>query len=189
MRVFAVVGSRVLPPCGGRLVARVCAALVRSGGSLVVGCATGADSAALSAALSGGFVGSVRCFSAFSAGGVGACGVSAVGVVSAFEAAGGCVSWLAGGGLAVPVRARLAVRAAAVVSAASVGCVGFLSSPASVGTSRALLLAAGRGLRVVVFPVGFAPSLLPSLGAGVWLPCESGGVWSSAWVWSPTSFF
>lgn len=190
-RRFAVVGSRSLSVSASPLVARVCSALVRSGGGLVVGCASGADEFVLSAALSLGFVSSVSCFSAFAADGSGSAGsVSAVSVVSAFAAAGGSVVWLAGGGLSVPVRARLAVRASVLVSAASAGCVGFLASPASVGSVRALSLAAARGLRVVCFPVGFSGALLPPLAAGGrWLPCASAGVWSAAWQWEQKTLF
>jgi len=189
MKIYAVVGSRALPPCGGQSITRACDSLIRAGGTLVVGCAAGADAAVLSAGLKGDYVKSVKCFAAFDFDGFGACKVSAVGIVKEFEAAGGAVTWLAGGKLAVPIRARLAMRAKVVVSEATAGCVGFLSSPDSVGTTRALELAVKRGLKVVVFPLEFDPSLLPSLGAGCWLPCKSGGVWSSAWVWSPTSFF
>ncbi len=108
--VFAVCGSRSLPASAGGLVSRVCAALVRFGGSLVVGCAAGADSLVLSTALSGGAVpvSSVRCLAAFGVGGVGSAGAaSAVSVVAAFASAGGSVEWLTGGALSVPVRGAL----------------------------------------------------------------------------------
>jgi hypothetical protein len=176
MKIYAIVGSRGLRSAGVKL---ICDEIVSRGGQLVVGCASGVDAAVLSAALAGGYVDSVRCFAAFAAGGAGACGVSAVGVVSAFAAAGGCVSWLAGGGLSVPVRARLAVRAAAVVSAASAGCVGFLASSASVGSSRALSLAAARGLEVQAYPCGFDGEDLPIIGNGRWRQSDD------AWVWLP----
>lgn len=190
--VFALCGSRSLPASAGGLVARVCAALVRSGGSLVVGCAVGADSLVLSSALSGVVpVSSVRCFAAFGVGGVGSAGaVSAVSVVAAFAAAGGSVEWLVSGALSVPVRARLAARSRAVVSAASAGLVAFLSSPSSRGSLGAASFAAARGLRVVAFPAGFSGAAAPPLGpAGAWVPCEKSGVWASAWVWVPSSLF
>lgn len=176
MKTYAIVGSRSL----SLPLRPLCEKILERNAEIVVGCATGVDASVLRAALAGGFVGRVRCFAAFDADGAGAAGgVSAVSVVSAFAAAGGRVSWLAGGGLSVPVRARLAVRAAAVVSAASAGCVGFLGSPTSVGSSRALSLAAGRGLEVQAYPCGFDGEDLPVIGDGRWRQSDD------AWVWLP----
>ncbi len=183
MGVVAVVGSRFLPVGSAALVGRACAGLVRSGRSLAVGCASGADGAALSWALAAGAVSSVACFSAFAASGAGACGVSAVPLVRSFASRGGAVSWLAGGGLSVPLRSRLPARASAVVGSASAGLVAFLSSPSSRGSVRACRLAAARGLPVCVFPLGFSSALLPSLGRGRWVSSGRSGVWAASWLW------
>lgn len=179
---MAVAGSRSLPPSAFPLVARVASALVRSGRSLAVGCASGADLAVLS---SGVPVSAVRCFAAFGPGGVGAWRCSAVSAVLAFAAAGGSVSWWAGGGPAVALVPRLAARTSACVSAASAGLVCFFASTSSRGSLLAASLAVGRGLPVLAFPVGFPGSSLPPLGAGSWLPVGGSGVWASAWRWVP----
>jgi len=183
--VVAVAGSRALPPAGLALVGPVCRSVVASGRSLVVGCAVGADAAVLSAGLP---VSAVRCFAAFGRGPgfAGAWRGSAAPAVGGFAASGGAVSWLAGGPLSLPLRARLASRTSAVVSAASSGCVVFFGSPASRGSALAARLAVGRGLPVFGFPVGFSGALLPSLGAGEWVPFSGFGVWASAWFWMPS---
>ncbi|WP_456378823.1 hypothetical protein [Thiolapillus sp.] len=178
-RVFAVVGSRQLPSGGAALVGGVARVLVRSGGSLVVGCATGADAAVLNSVPSS----LVLCLSAFGRGGAGSCRVSAVQQVQAHHAAGGAVQWWAGGPASVPLPARLRGRTAAVVAAANSGLVAFFGSPASRGSALACRMAAGRGLPVVAFPLGFHGLQLPVLGAGQWVPCERGRVWSGAWQW------
>jgi hypothetical protein len=60
--IVAVAGSRTLPPQASPLVAAVCRSVLRSGRSLAVGCAVGADAAVLGAGLP---IGAVRCFAAF----------------------------------------------------------------------------------------------------------------------------
>lgn len=95
-----------------------------------------------------------------------------MGPVAAAVAAGAAVRWWAGGGPSVPLRARLAARTRAVVAAATAGLLLFPSSPVSRGSWLAARCALTRGLPVVVVPLGFAPSLLPSLGAGRWAPCS-----------------
>ncbi|BAO43896.1 conserved hypothetical protein [Thiolapillus brandeum] len=177
--VVAVAGSRQLPPGGTALVGRIVGSLVRSGSSLVVGCATGADAVVLSSAPAA----QVQCLAAFGPGGAGACRVSAVSQVVAHAAAGGQVQWWAGGGASLPIAVRLSHRTQAVVGAASSGLVAFLSSPSSRGSLLACRAAAARGLPVVVFPLGFGGLSLPALGAGQWVPCDRGGIWSAAWQW------
>ena len=179
--VVAVVGSRSVPAAGAAVVARVARGLVGSGCSLSVGCCVGVDAAALSAVP----VPALRVFAAFGPGGVGACRWSAVGLVGAFAARGGSVSWWAGGGPGVPLAARLVSRSRAVVAAASSGVVAFFASPASRGSASACRFAAGRGLPVLAFPLGFAGAALPALGAGAWVPAGGAGVWSGAWRWVP----
>ena len=188
--VVAVAGSRALSGAGLALVGPVCRSVVASGRSLVVGCATGADAAVLSAGLP---VSAVRCFAAFGSGPcyAGAWRGSATPAVGRYAASGGRVVWLAGGPVSVPLRARLASRTSAVVSAASAGCVVFFGSPVSRGSALAGRLAVGRGLPVFGFPLGFSGGFLPSLGSGFWLPFNGSGPWVSAWVWqsSQLGFF
>ncbi len=177
--VVAVAGSRSLPAGGVALVAEAARVLAGSGCSLVVGCCRGADAAVLSAVPAS----SVRVLCAFGPAGKGAGPVSAVAPVLAFAVAGGAVAWWAGGGPSVPLFARLARRTRAVVSCASSGLLLFPSSPASRGSWLAAELAVVRGLPVVVVPLGFAPSLLPSLGAGGWVCANASGVFAGAWRW------
>lgn len=175
---IAIVGGRQVPSAVVEQVAEVACMLVARGHSLVTGCATGADRAAIAAALAGRVpLASLQVLAAFGPGGEGACQVSAITSVEAFAARGGGVIWWAGGGPGVPVRARLAERAARVVAIASGGLVAF--QPGA-GSWRACRLAVRRGLPVVVFD-----RVLQSLGAGRWVPCPGGGVWSQAWHWCP----
>jgi hypothetical protein len=177
--VVAVAGSRALPAGGAVLVAEAVQLLAGSGCSLVVGCCRGADAAAVSAMP----VASARVLCAFGPAGEGAGPASAVGPVLAFAASGGAVAWWAGGGLSVPLFARLARRTRAVVSRASSGLLLFPSSSVSRGSWLAAELAVARGLPVVVVPLGFSPSLLPSLGAGGWVRANASGVFGGAWCW------
>lgn len=179
--VVAVAGSRSLAGAGLALVGPVCRSVLASGRSLVVGCAVGADAAALAAVPPS----AARCFAAFGPGGAGAWRGSAVSAVAGFAAQGGAVSWLAGGPLSVALPARLASRTSAVVGAASVGLVVFFASPGSRGSALAARLAVGRGLSVFAFACDFQASLLPPLGAGAWVPVCGAGAWSSAFRWVP----
>lgn len=173
--VVAVAGSRALPASASALIVRVVSDLAASGASFVVGCCVGVDAALLAAVPGSVPPYLVRCLCAFGAGGVGSGGFSAVGQVSAFAGFGGAVSWWAGGSVAVPLYARLSVRTRAVIASASAGLVVFFSSPVSRGSLLACHCALARGLPVVVFPVGFAGSALPLLGAGAWVPVGGGG--------------
>jgi len=182
--VFAVAGSRSLSPEGLALVGPVCRALVASGNSLAVGCATGADAAVLAAGLP---MSAVHCLAAFGPGPgfAGAWRGSAAPVVGGFAASGGRVSWLAGGPLSVPLRVRLTSRTSAVVAAASSGLVVFFGSPSSRGSALAARLAVRRGLPVWAFACGFPASQLPALGSGAWVlvspgPLSGSVLWSSA---------
>lgn len=181
--VVAVAGSRALSPAGLALVQRVARVLVASGRSLSVGCAVGADAAALAAVPPS----AARCFAAFGPAPAcaGAWRGSAAPAVAGFARAGGAVVWWAGGPMSVALPARLAARTAAVVGAASVSCVVFFGSPSSRGSVLAASLAVGRGLPVFAFPVGFVGSALPSLGPGSWVPVNGRGVWGLAWRWVP----
>lgn len=171
--MWAVAGSRLLPPGGAAVVSFGLAAV--SPPAVAVGCCLGADAVALGCLAPS----RLSVFAAFGPGGAGAGRWSAVAAVSVCAALGARVSWWAGGGLAVPLPARLAARTRAVVGAASSGLLLFPASPASRGSWCAARLAAARGLPVVAFPLGFAPGALPALGRGGWQPSP----WRGGWRW------
>ncbi|MFC2992977.1 hypothetical protein [Halomonas tibetensis] len=175
--LVAIIGGRQLSPAAAAHVQALAAQLAGRGFTLVTGCCTGADQAVIAAALVGTVpVEALQVLAAFGPGGQGACPVSAVAAVEAFAAGGGAVSWWAGGGPGVPLRARLAGRAAQVInSAASV-----VAMHPGRGSWRACRLAAARGLPVVVFSASPV-----SLGAGHWQPVCAGSLWSSAQRWMP----
>jgi hypothetical protein len=185
--IVAVAGSRVLPASGSALVAQVASGIVGGGGSLVVGCCSGADAAVLSSVP--GFIppSLVRCLCAFGSGGVGSGSASAVAAVSSFAGAGGSVQWWAGGPASVALRVRLAARTRAVVAAAGAGLVVFFASPSSRGSLLACRYAVSCGLPVVAFPVWFPVSKLPSLGAGSWVPLAGYGGFK--WVANQVNLF
>ena len=171
--MWAVAGSRCLPPGGASVVSFALAAV--SPVAVSVGCCLGADAVALGCLAPS----RLRVFAAFGPRGAGACRWSAVAAVSVCAALGARVSWWAGGGLAVPLPARLAARTRAVVGAASSGLLLFPASPSSRGSWLAARLALARGLPVVAFPLGFAPGELPVLGRGAWQPAS----WRGGWRW------
>lgn len=199
MSLVGFVGSRGLSSRWSALVGRVVSSVARAGRGVAVGCASGGDALALAAALpSGGGlrVPLLRVFAAFGPGGAGACGVSAVSLVSqvaSFPSAffgGGLrclVSWWAGGGPSVPLRARLRGRSSAVVAAVAAsgsgrGLVAFVSGGpgASRGSWRSVRLAAAAGVPVVVFPCGCSRSCFPVVLGSRWVSAGS-GVWASGW--------
>jgi len=175
----AVAGSRALPAGGAAQVSQVCQALVAGGRQLVVGCATGADQAAVQLVP----VKAVQLFAAFGPGGAGAGPASAVSTVARYAGAGGAVTWWAGGGPGKCLSVRLVRRTRAVVGAAGAGLVVFFASPSSRGSLLAARFALARGLPVLAVPVGLPASGLPLLGPGSW-SAVGGGVCSS-WVWVP----
>ena len=200
-----VCGSRELWPEGVALVDAVTRSLAASGGSIVTGCAVGADLAALRAARAVG--GRVQVLAAFGPRGVANAGrASAVAAVCRAAAAGVPVTWWAGGPASVPLRARLAHRSLAAVRqvAAQRGpgsrVVAIISSlprlpwqgagpwyPCGSGAWSTIVAGAALGLPVVVFPVGLARGAsLPALptGPGSWVPAGA-GLWSAGWAWSP----
>ena len=163
---------------------RVVAGLSASGAGLAVGCASGADRLALSAALALPVVPLLAVFAVAS-------GPASAPALASLPP--GVVRWSAGGpsesgGFAssVPFRARLACRSRALVAALPAGSplVVFFASAASVGSALAARAAAARGLPVFAFACGFPASSLPALGAGSWAP-EASGVLSGSWRWCP----
>jgi hypothetical protein len=174
--MWAVAGSRRLPPGGSAAVAAALAALGPV--PLAVGCCMGADGVVLGCVPTP----RLRVFAAFGPDGQGACALSAVSAVCLVAATGAAVTWWAGGGPAVPLAARLARRTRAVMGAATSGLLLFPASPASRGSWLAARLAVAQGLPVVAVPLGFPPSALPALGPGRWAasPAFPGG-----WAWRP----
>lgn len=191
----AVGGSRLLPPGGAALVARVVRELLMAGHPVLTGCAVGADAAAVAAA---GAAHAPR-LTVFAAHGPvspswrapngrycapGSWSGSALSGIASHCLAGGPVVWWAGGGHAVPLVARLSRRTVAMVGEAS-RVVTFWGSPSSRGTLLGARTASLRGLPVFAFPLGFAGAALPPLGPGRWRPVGRAGVWASAWAWDP----
>ena len=159
-------GSRSLPASAGPLVSSVVGSVVASGRGVAVGCAAGADSL-VRAACPGAQV---------------------------FAVATGC--WGAGPG-AFAARSSALVRAVAA-SGPGAGFVGFVAGPcpgsvvrarswrsgtAVSGSWSSLALAAGLGLPVVVFAVGWAWRPRAWAG-GRWAPAGS-GVWACGLRWVP----
>lgn len=183
-------GSRVLSPAGLALCRSLGASLagLSSVSSLRVGCSVGADAAFL---CGWGSVRGVAGASLFAVGGSSPSGLvgfwsgSAVACVARFAAAGGSVSWWAGGGSRVRVASRLVGRSAAACAGASVGFV-VAGSPVAGGSgswaSVRRLVSAGvpcfvfalGGLAPAGFFAGFAGSVVPSsvlssaFGASCW---------------------
>ena len=155
-------GSRSLPGASAPVVERVVSALLGSGFVLSVGCAVGADAAAISSVLAAGAAQRLRVWCAFGPvsppwsaarySAPGACSASAVSSVASALLAGSVVRWWAGGPAAVPLRARLVGRSLACVRATAGG---------------------GSGSGLVAFvaqlpPRPFAPGAWPSCGSGSW---------------------
>jgi hypothetical protein len=210
-------GSRDLAP-GAADIAAVVSVLVASGSRLVTGCARGADAQAIRAALALGSPGSAALSVLAAHGPVsppypaarysapGAWSGSAVADVAAALLAGVSVSWWAGGGPDVDLRARLARRSLAAVRLVASGAPGsgLVAWPSRLpphpfragawpscgsGTWASVAAAARVGLPVVVVPVGELARLplssWPALAAGGdWCPLTS-GVLAGAALWSP----
>jgi hypothetical protein len=210
-------GSRDLAP-GAADIASVVTTLVRAGVRLVTGCAKGADALVIRAALDLGSAG-VSALSVLAAHGPvspswsathhtapGAWSGSAVADVAAAMLAGVSVSWWAGGGPDLDLRARLARRSLAAVRLLAAGGPGsglvawpsrlpplpFRDGPwpsCGSGTWASVAAATRLGLPVVVVPVG---SLL-DVPLSSWPVLTPGGQWSpvalvthaGAALWSP----
>ena len=179
-------GSRSL--ASPALVAPVVRAILASGQSIHVGCARGADQAVIQSALSipGGHSFLVV-FAAFGRGGAqsapGAWSGSAVSSVQAAARAGASVSWLAGGGLQLPLVARLMRRSRAALHGCSAS-VFFLASPGSPGSLAVAGHAVKSGQPVFAFACGFSgPPQAPRGCAGRWVSALFLGF--PCWCWSP----
>ena len=169
-------GSRSLPDPALPVVASIVAAAAGAwSGHFRVGCAQGADAAALAALLRLGLAGRVSVFSV-------APQSRSVSGVAAAAGAGAFVQWSAGGVAPVPVRARFAIRARAAAAGAAFGFF-FFSSPGSRGSLLASAAVAGGGGQVFAFCFGFAgpPSPLPGQ-PGAWAPWFFAGQPCFRWV-------
>ena len=155
-------GGRAASPRALAAAGRFARALVSGGYRLHVGCAAGIDAAALCGALAlGGRYSSLfphlHAFSAFDEQGQGSWRSSAVQVVMAAARAGALVHWLAGGGLSVPLVARLMSRSIAALAGCGLA-VFFHPGPGSLKVARAALKA---GIPVLVWRIGWpAPPVL-----------------------------
>jgi hypothetical protein len=166
-------GSRSLAgSLAQKLVFSVVSGVARRGSSVRVGCASGADALVINAALS--VAAPLAVFAVGSKAGAGFVKSSAVQSVKRAASYGASVTWLAGGPLSVPVRARLIKRSMAGV-AGSAQAVFFLASASSSGSLAVAARAAGSGVPVVALCVGFSgpPAALKGQ-PGQWVRVRSG---------------
>ena len=144
-------------------------AITLAGHQVHVGCATGADQAALICCPPH----SLRVFAAFTQSGAGSFPGSAVSVVRTHASLGGSVRWLAGGPLSVPLVARLMARSVRALGGCS-AAVFFLPGRGSLKVARAALR---QGIPVLVSRAGMSaapvlairPSAVSWLGQSFWL--------------------
>ncbi len=171
--LWAFGGSRSLGPHASALASKAAAHLLLGGAELVMGCCTGADASALSAAVSAGLANRVSVLGAFGPLGppgrwpAGACPASAVATVRAAVRGGATFHPWAGGPASVPLSARLSARTRAVAAAASAGAFVVLA-PKSRGALILARAVARRGLPVLALPVCGAQ--LPDLSGCRWAP-------------------
>ena len=136
-----------------------------------VGCATGADQAAI-LAFGGGSV-QCRVFAAFAQSGAGSFPGSAVATVQNFHEFGEPVHWLAGGGLSVPLVARLMSSSIAALR----GCSAAVFFSPGIGSLKVARAALRQGIPVLVSQVSMssapvlavAPVAVSWLGQSFWL--------------------
>ncbi len=138
---------------------------------------------ALSALVAAGVASRVRVSAVGFSSGAGFWSCSALAGVRLAAVSGVSVSWGAGGPLSLPLVARLRARSVACVRSVAGGvfCL-FVSSPSSRGSFGAARAALAAGVRVVAFPCGFPPALLPALGSGRWVPVRR-GAFVGGWLW------
>jgi len=176
-------GSRSLTP--SPLVSQVVCAVLASGQAVHVGCAVGADQQVIQAALAAGGHSFLFVFAAFSQGGQGAWSGSAVQAVSQAKQAGFLVHFLAGGSLALPLRARLIRRSQVALHGCSAS-VFFLASPFSPGSLAVAAHAACSGQPVFAFACGFSGAPVSLRGqAGQWVAASFLGF--PCWQWHPAA--
>ncbi len=179
-------GSRALKQIHFSQVSQVVKATLATGAGVHVGCAVGADQYIIQAANFS--PAQVHVFAQFSATGSGAFSGSAVLTVTAAQQLGIQVSYLAGGPLSIPLRARLLRRSIAALRGCS-AAVYFLANPAKSGSLNTAAQAATMGLPVYVFPVGFLgqPTGFSHL-PGAWRPSTFAGFPCLQWAAGPSLF-
>ena len=126
-------------------------AVLAAGHMVSVGCARGGDALVIQSVRPSSFS-HLRVFAAFAQSGAGSWSGSAVALVQQFAQAGASVSWLAGGGLQVPIIARLMARSVAGLVGSSAAV---FFSP-GVGSLKVAGVAVERGIPVFAF--GSKPS-------------------------------
>ena len=179
---IALGGGRSLGLMDAHIAARLALAVIADGRPLVVGCAKGADAAAVRA-LSGS--NQLQIYAAWGADGKGACGWSAVGEVQGAYIHGSPVAWWAGGGPLVFLSHRLSRRTLAVAGACQAGAVTVWGSPSAIGTALLARAVATRGLPVMAVTTRCSPAQLPPLGAGAWVQLRAWPGEGAAAVWRP----
>lgn len=165
-------GSRSLSPSFSSLVSSAVSAVLCAGGNISVGCASGADSLVVSAALAfPAPAGSFRLSAVGSSDGTGFWSGSApLSLLRSVAAAGFPIAWVAGGSPSVPFRARLFRRSLAALAGCA-AAVFFLAAPDSSGSLSVAAASASTGARVSVFCCGFSgpPAPLGSGCVGSWV--------------------
>lgn len=177
--IVAIGGSRHLSPPGLEVARLITHALLSSGHTLAVGCATGTDAAVINAVVALGLAPQLRIFTAFgpvtgsrlsyAVAGSGSC--SSPAAVANAKHAGARVSAWAGGGPGLDFPTRLSNRTRAVARAATAG--GILVCDGAPGTGSSLLVRslAARSQPVWLFPVGWVHQF----------PLPVNGPWSWGW--------
>jgi len=179
-------GSRTLHQNQFSKVAQVVQASMAAGAAVHVGCAAGADSAVIQAALSD--PAKLFVFAQFSESGKGSFSGSAVQQVLKAQAADAQVTFLAGGPLSVPFRGRLMRRSIAALAGCSFA-VFFLAHPYSAGSLAVAAAAATKNIPVYVFPQGFSGQPVPLRSLpGAWRPSTFAGFPCLEWF-AGKSFF
>jgi len=158
-------GSRSLKADHFPLVRDVVLGCLAAGAVIRVGCARGADAAVIRAAIK--YPSHLSVFAQFTPGGQGSFSGSDVVAVSSAAQSGANVSYLAGGALSLPLKARLMRRSIAALS----GCkaaVFFLAKPFSPGSLAVAAAAATKNIPVYIFGCGFSgsPAALRSAPGG-----------------------
>lgn len=185
-RSVFVGGSRSAGPAAARVCTWLGRELAAAEFSLVVGCAPGVDELVLSSFVAAaGAPPAASVFAVGASSGAGFPSGSLPPAVAAAAALGSPVAWWAGGGPSLPLRARLARRTRAAVSAAGLAAVLVFSRPESRGTLLAGAAAAGRGLPVLALAAGFPAFVVPPLPglAGRWVSSSVFG--RPALLWQP----
>jgi hypothetical protein len=189
LSLVAFAGSRSLPPSWAPRVLACVRSVHQAGRSITTGCCTGLDALVVGSALSLSAAPALTVFSIGTSEGAGFWRFSqSLSLLSQVPQCGGLVLWSAGGGLDLPLSARLSRRTRALIASASrfgpgSGVVCFFRTSESRGTFLAARCGAQAGLPVLAFaPPGVVlPALAPG---GAWVPSGRRGCWSGSFLWS-----